>query len=148
MTNLATWAVTGQETPAYASREQRDADIEAAARRTAAELASDLEQANARLLAAFRALKDGTGWNAADAVLRRGPRALAARPPHHRADRPPRRPRHHLGVARGRPRRDPGRDRGLRAQAAAHPESPGLRIVAGEGEEWTVGDGSYRIEGY
>ena len=30
----------------------------------------------------------------------------------------------------------------------AHPESPGLRIVAGEGEEWTVGDGAYRIEGY
>src|ERR671920_346119 len=48
MTNLATWAVTGQETPAYASREQRDADIAAAAERSAAELASALEQANAR----------------------------------------------------------------------------------------------------
>ena len=30
----------------------------------------------------------------------------------------------------------------------AHPDSPGLHIVAGEGEEWTVGDGAYRIEGY
>jgi maleylpyruvate isomerase len=29
VTNLATWAVTGQETPAYASREKRDAEIEA-----------------------------------------------------------------------------------------------------------------------
>ena len=23
-----------------------------------------------------------------------------------------------------------------------------MRIIAGEGDEWTVGDGSYRIEGY
>jgi maleylpyruvate isomerase len=30
----------------------------------------------------------------------------------------------------------------------AHPGSPGMRIIAREGEEWTVGDGSYRIEGY
>ena len=29
-----------------------------------------------------------------------------------------------------------------------NPDSPGLQIVAGEGDEWTVGDGSYRIEGY
>ena len=59
MTNLATWAVTGQETPAYESREKRDADIEAAAKLSATELAADLEQANARLLEAFQALKDG-----------------------------------------------------------------------------------------
>ncbi len=59
MTNLATWAVTGQETPAYESREKRDADIEAGASLSAAELAADLEKANARLLEAFQALKDG-----------------------------------------------------------------------------------------
>ena len=59
MTNLATWAITGEETPAYESREKRDADIEAGARQSAAELAADLEQANARLLVAFQALKDG-----------------------------------------------------------------------------------------
>ena len=29
-----------------------------------------------------------------------------------------------------------------------NPNSPGLHIVAGEGDEWTVGNGSYRIEGY
>jgi hypothetical protein len=28
------------------------------------------------------------------------------------------------------------------------PTSPGLHIIAGEGEEWIVGDGSYKIEGY
>src|SRR6476661_1348034 len=59
MTNLATWAVTGQETPAYASREKRDADIEAAATLTAAELTGALEQANMRLLEAFQKLTDG-----------------------------------------------------------------------------------------
>ncbi len=29
-----------------------------------------------------------------------------------------------------------------------NPDSPGLQIIAGEGEEWIVGDGSYKIEGY
>jgi maleylpyruvate isomerase len=30
----------------------------------------------------------------------------------------------------------------------ADPASPGLQVVAREGEEWTVGDGAHRIEGY
>lgn len=34
----------------------------------------------------------------------------------------------------------------LRLQA--DPASPGLHVVAREGEEWTVGDGAHRIEGY
>ncbi|MDL5156166.1 maleylpyruvate isomerase family mycothiol-dependent enzyme [Actinomycetospora termitidis] len=29
-----------------------------------------------------------------------------------------------------------------------NPESPGLHVVAREGEEWTVGDGAVRLEGY
>src|SRR6476469_4341625 len=58
MTNRATWAGAGRETPGYESRAKRDAGIEAAAKLPAAELADALEQANARLLAAFRALKD------------------------------------------------------------------------------------------
>ena len=118
MTNLATWAVTGQETPAYESREKRDAEIEAAPtvrRRTG-------RRPGAGQRAPAGGVPDaqgrGAGGDPADLVLRRDQRALAAGPPHHGADRPPRRPRHHLGVARGRPRRDPGRDRGLRAPAA------------------------------
>jgi len=59
MTNLATWAATGREHPDYASREERNADIEAAAGQSAAELAGALERANDRLVAAFEALKDG-----------------------------------------------------------------------------------------
>jgi hypothetical protein len=34
----------------------------------------------------------------------------------------------------------------LRLQVS--PGCPGLQIVAGEGEEWIVGDGSFTIEGY
>jgi maleylpyruvate isomerase len=59
MRNLATGAVTGQAIPAYESREKRDADIEAAAKLSAAELADDLERANARLLEVFQTLEDG-----------------------------------------------------------------------------------------
>jgi len=29
-----------------------------------------------------------------------------------------------------------------------NPDSPGLQIIAGEGDKWIVGDGSYRIKGY
>ena len=36
----------------------------------------------------------------------------------------------------------------VRRLLLVNPSSPGLHIVAGEGDEWTVGDGSYRIEGY
>lgn len=41
--NLLTWAATGVETPQYASREQRNADIEAGASRSAAEQLADLQ---------------------------------------------------------------------------------------------------------
>jgi hypothetical protein len=75
MTNLATWAVTGQETPAYESREKRE-------------------------------------WHEAD------PDAILDS----------------IEICVLRLRRNP--------------DSPGLQIIAGEGEEWIVGDGSYKIEGY
>lgn len=42
--NLVTWARTGVETPAYASRESRDADIECDAPRTIAEHRNDLAE--------------------------------------------------------------------------------------------------------
>src|SRR5919106_3424262 len=47
--NLLTWARTGVRTPAYASREQRDADIEAGARRTPAEIRADVVESSDRL---------------------------------------------------------------------------------------------------
>jgi maleylpyruvate isomerase len=51
--NLVTWARTGAETPMYASREARNADIEAGAGRSAAELEADVDASAERLLAAI-----------------------------------------------------------------------------------------------
>jgi maleylpyruvate isomerase len=51
--NLLIWARTGVETPAYASQQAREDDIEAGASRTAAELAADVSRsAEAFLIAA------------------------------------------------------------------------------------------------
>jgi maleylpyruvate isomerase len=54
LVNLLTWARTGVPTPAYASMEQRDADIEAGAKRPAAEIRADLVASSDRLAAAVR----------------------------------------------------------------------------------------------
>jgi maleylpyruvate isomerase len=149
MTNLATWAATGQETPAYASREKRDADIEAAAGLSAAELGAALEQANARLVEAFEALKDGVRVPTLPTLFSGEVNAFSL---------PARRTTelivHHddLDTTWEWHEADPEAILDaievcvLRLQAS--PDSPGLQIVAGEGEEWIVGDGSYRIEGY
>ena len=149
MTNLATWAVTGQETPAYESREKRDADIEAATKLSAAELAADLERANARLLEAFQTLKEGVQVETLPTLFSGEINALSL---------PARRTTeliiHHddLGTIWEWHEADP--DAILDAievcvrRLQINPDSPGLRIIAGEGEEWTVGDGTYKIEGY
>jgi maleylpyruvate isomerase len=149
MANLATWAVTGRETPAYASREQRDADIVATATRPAAELTAALERANARLLEAFRALRGGTQVDALPTLYSGeiDPLSLPAR-------RTTELIVHHDDLATTWEWHEADPDAVLDAievcvrRLRANPESPGLRIVAGEGEEWTVGDGAYRVEGY
>ena len=51
--NLVTWARTGVETPVYASRESRAADIEAGAGRSPGDLELDLNESAERLLGAF-----------------------------------------------------------------------------------------------
>ena len=149
MTNLATWAVTGQETPAYESREKRDADIEAAAKLSAAALAADLEQANSRLLEAFEALKDGVQVETLPTLFSGEINALSL---------PARRTTelivHHDDLDTTWEWHEADPDAVLDAievcvrRLQINPDSPGLHIIAGEGEEWTVGDGSYRIEGY
>lgn len=58
LVNLANWARTGVPTPQYASRESRDADIEAGAGRPAAELIADLTDSADRLRAALEAVPD------------------------------------------------------------------------------------------
>jgi len=59
--NLVRWARTGDETPMYTSREQRDADIESGARHPAAELVKDVRSTQVRLMDEMRAL-DESQW--------------------------------------------------------------------------------------
>jgi maleylpyruvate isomerase len=149
MRNLTTWAITGQETPAYESREKRDADIEAAVGLSAAELAADLQQANARLLEAFQALKDGVRVATLPTLFSGEINALSL---------PARRTTelivHHDDLNTTWEWHEADPEAILDAievcvrRLQASPDSPGLQIIAGEGDEWTVGDGSYRIEGY
>jgi maleylpyruvate isomerase len=73
--NLLTWARTGVPTPAYASMEQRDADIQAGAKRPPAEIRADLIASSDRLAAAVRKMPE-EAWSAR--VDFRGRRILAA----------------------------------------------------------------------
>jgi maleylpyruvate isomerase len=52
--NLIQWARTGTPTPAYASREQRDADIATGAKRAPAEIRADVLASSDRLAAVVR----------------------------------------------------------------------------------------------
>lgn len=63
MINLLTWARTGVPTPAYASVEQRNADIEDGARRTPAEIRDDVVDSSDRLAQVARAMP-GAAWSA------------------------------------------------------------------------------------
>lgn len=149
MANLARWAATGQESRDYLSREKRDADIEAGANRSAAELAADLEQASARLLEAFGSLKDGVQLETLPTLLSGEINVFSL---------PARRTTevivHHDDLATTWEWHEADPDSILDAielcvrRLRNNPNSPGLHIVAGEGDEWTVGDGSFRIEGY
>jgi len=61
LVNLLTWARTGVETPAYASREAREADIAAGSSRPVAEQVADLREACDRFAAAAVAVP-AAGW--------------------------------------------------------------------------------------
>ncbi|GAA0937550.1 maleylpyruvate isomerase family mycothiol-dependent enzyme [Pseudonocardia zijingensis] len=61
--NLLDWARTGVRTPAYASREQRDADIEAGAARPPAEIRADVVETSDRLARVVRAMPE-QAWSA------------------------------------------------------------------------------------
>ena len=63
MVNLLTWARTGVRTPAYASDEQRDADIETGAQRSPAEIRADVISSSDRLAQVVRAMPE-RAWSA------------------------------------------------------------------------------------
>ncbi len=58
MLNLVTWARTGEETPMYASREKRDADIEEGSTRSADALVTDVSETHDRLFTALHELPE------------------------------------------------------------------------------------------
>jgi maleylpyruvate isomerase len=64
MVNLLDWARTGTPTPAYADREQRDADIEAGAKRSPAEIRDDVIASSDRLAAVVRDMPEQAWTNA------------------------------------------------------------------------------------
>lgn len=72
MVNLVTWARTGVQTPAYVSRDARDADIETGAGRTPAEIRDDLVSSSDRLAAAVRETPEAA-WSAKIADTRGRP---------------------------------------------------------------------------
>jgi maleylpyruvate isomerase len=63
LVNLLTWARTGEETPMYPSRQVRDDDIASGAGRTAAEQRADLQESQARLMAAAARMRQAD-WQA------------------------------------------------------------------------------------
>lgn len=148
MGNLITWATTGTKTPAYASKEARDADIEKSAQLPADELKALLNDANARFLESVAKLKDGVQVETVTMTSGEvNPLSIPARRTTevvihhddldttwewHEAD--PEAILDAIEVSVGR--------------LQNNPDSPGMTITAGEGEEWVVGDGSFKITGY
>lgn len=68
LANLLSWAATGVETPMYASREARDAEIEAGATRSSSDLEADVDASAERFLAACAELPEA----ALEATVRMG----------------------------------------------------------------------------
>lgn len=77
LANLLNWANTGVETPMYPSAEARNADIEAGAMRTPAELVEDLKDSAAGFAKAVSAMPE-QGW---ERLVRTGPGGTGAAVP-------------------------------------------------------------------
>ncbi|GAY07738.1 maleylpyruvate isomerase family mycothiol-dependent enzyme [Pseudonocardia sp. N23] len=144
MMNLLTWARTGVETPAYASDEQRDADIEAGARRSAAVIRADVEETSDRLSQVVKKMPE-QAWSAT-VRHRTGVEIPAAAIPWMRA-------RemwiHAVDLDVGASFADMPIPMAVElltdvaANLSQRPGVPAMRLVADDGgREWAVGDGS------
>jgi maleylpyruvate isomerase len=147
MINLLTWAATGLKTPAYASTDARDADIEAGAKRTPAEIRDDVVDSSDRLSHTVRKLpKEAWTTHVTNAAGREIPAT----------DIPWMRARemwiHAVDLDVGASFADfpPPMLSELLAdvtvQMAAKEGCPGLRLVAKDGE-WTIGSGTVVVTG-
>ena len=142
MINLLTWAKTGVETPAYASVEQRDADIAAGATRTPAEIRADVEATSDRLAHVVKKMPE-EAWSAT-VRHRDGSEMPVARVPWMRA-------RemwiHAVDLDAGASFADMPVPMAVElvddvtADLSRRPAVPAIRLVTAEGDrEWTVGD--------
>lgn len=148
LTRLLDNALTGGNQPMYASPEQRSADIEAGATRSARELVADLEQSHAAFMERARRLADTP--DAAEEVDLRGrafrthalPNLRCAEVVIHHQD---------LGATFELHEADP--DSQLDALNSVvwvlqgKPEAPGLTVTTYEGDELVIGDGATTVIG-
>ena len=138
--NLLTWARTGVRTPAYAGREQRDADIEAGARRAPGAIRDDVVESSDRLAQVVRQMPKAS-WSAQ--VQNAQGRDLVA------VDIPWLRARemwiHAVDLDVGASFADMPAPMvtelltDVTATMAQKPDCPALHLVATDGAEWTVG---------
>ncbi|MCD2189580.1 maleylpyruvate isomerase family mycothiol-dependent enzyme [Actinomycetospora soli] len=143
LTDLATAAVTGDEPG------ERAVDLEATvADRSARQLAAALDAADRRLAAALAGLRRGVERETVPTTA--GEIGVFALP----ALRTTELIVHHHDLATTWEWHEAatdatvdGIDVGVQ-RLRADPRSPGLHVVAREGEEWTVGDGAHRVEGW
>jgi maleylpyruvate isomerase len=150
LANVAGSAVTGRLSPMYASREQRDADVESGAARSAADLEADVESSAERLLAQLAAVpEDGIDLEVPSG---RGPSVAVASLPWVRAREVV---YHHVDLGAGFTFDDVP-DVLLRAGLAECPSrlagaAPGATITVaysdGSQHELVVGDGSVDVRG-
>jgi maleylpyruvate isomerase len=147
MINLLTWAATGITTPAYASTEARNADIEAGSKRSPAEIRDDVIASSDRLAHAVRKLPK-EAWTRS--ITNVQGREIPA------TDIPWMRARemwiHAVDLDIGASFADfpPPMLAELLAEVVGAMESkedcPSLRLVAKDGE-WTIGSGAVAITG-
>ena len=146
--NVITWAATGTETPAYPSRQARADAIEELAAQPGEQLKARLEQANARLLEAVAALSGEL----------KAPRIAVFSGEIDALSIPARRTTevviHHDDLDTTWEWHEADPEAILDAievcveRLQANPDSPGMTITAGEGEQWVIGDGSNQVRGY
>ena len=149
MLNLVASARTGREHPMYPSREQRDADIEAGAGRSARELAADLRAAHGRLVAALEELDDQE-WSA---PIRWGPMRREGRAAMIPVLRRTEVEVHHVDLDLDYTLAHLPEDfvgvmlAEVSEEFGARPGSPGFVLVSTDSRRWTVGAGGPEISG-
>lgn len=147
LVNLATWARTRVETPAYPSPEARDRDIEQGAARSRSELLEDVVESAARLDRAFESLHGPAGD--AEITTRVGTTVRGAQLP---AMRLQELVLHHVDLRTGYSLddADPGWVRRALVRGArrwaARDDAPDLVLRAPE-QEWVLGAGGRVVSG-